>query len=701
MNQKIHSKIFLTGALVLLNIIFLSAAANAQLDPTFGTNGTTVTDVSSVDIPSGAFTLPGDKILVFSQGTNGSGFHFVRYNSDGSPDATYGMNGVVTLPIPNTTNEIYGIARQSDGKFVLVGVDGNNGIVVRLNEDGTLDTSFNGTGIHRPNINQSGLDYASAVVIQPDGKIIIGGFTNTPSGGGMYLLRYHPNGLLDLSFGNEGYFIYNFGVLHALYLQSNGKIIASSASARYYSTGGVIRRFNSDASVDNSFSVINFTSSILKVSTLQADDKIVTAEEVDKTETLERAHTNIRVSRYNADGTADTNFGTSGSTSFDITTFFNDSPNALKILSDGQILVSGITYVQPNRSKTKGYYLTLARLSSGGAVNGKFLETNTLFTGDAFLLPMSDGKIVTVFGIQQANFNLDILLTRAVNVPLQTYKFRAVPFDFGFGFDGVADVSVFRPADRKWYIYQTYPGFFFGLSDDIPVPSDYIRDFATELAVFRPSNGKWYIARTLATAATDYIEVQWGLNGDIPVPADYDGDSKTDIAVFRPSNGVWYIRNSADNSNTILQWGLNGDKPVPGDFDGDGFDDIAVFRPSDGNWYILKSSNSQALVLHFGLNGDFPVQEDYDGDGKFDIAVYRPTDGVWYRLNSSDGSFFALQWAVPADIPVPADYDGDGKSDIAVWRSTAGRWYVYQSSTNSMAVYTWGTMSDVPLPRKF
>src|SRR5687767_15046932 len=87
-------------------VIFLSAVSiSAQIDPTFGTNGVTISDVSGEDTPIAAFTLPDDKILVVNQGENSiSGFgpiyFLLRYNSDGTPDTTYGTNGKIQLSIP-------------------------------------------------------------------------------------------------------------------------------------------------------------------------------------------------------------------------------------------------------------------------------------------------------------------------------------------------------------------------------------------------------------------------------------------------------------------------------------------------------------------------------------------------------------------------------------------------------------------------
>ncbi len=145
-------------------LLFSTRSAEAQLDPNFGTNGVALASVYSNDSPQAAFALPGGKILVINSNRAGGAqalYSFVRFNTSGSVDTTYGTNGVVSLSIPfinSASSTVYNFTRQSDGKIIFVGTDNNDGIVVRFNENGTLDTTFAGSGVHRPNIEQVGLD---------------------------------------------------------------------------------------------------------------------------------------------------------------------------------------------------------------------------------------------------------------------------------------------------------------------------------------------------------------------------------------------------------------------------------------------------------------------------------------------------------------------------------------------------------------
>lgn len=283
--------------------------------------------------------------------------------------------------------------------------------------------------------------------------------------------------------------------------------------------------------------------------------------------------------------------------------------------------------------------------------------------------------------------------------------------------DGQADLAVFRPADRNWYLlyssnneFQSVP---FGLPSDKLVIGDYDSDGKTDIAAYQTDNpdypglGVWKIRNSSGSNLTRSI--QWGLPTDIPIAMDIDRNNTSDLAVFRPSNGTWYImrmgdiikpRTSVAPENgvhyRIIQWGAAGDKPLAGDFDADGVDELVVFRPSGGDWYIYNDVTRTYKEVHWGANGDIPVAMDFDGDARADLAVYRPSNGTWYIRNSLDGSVTARQFGTGSDIPVPADFDKDGVTDIAVFRPANGTWYFSHSSDNSFLASQFGASGDVP-----
>lgn len=262
--------------------------------------------------------------------------------------------------------------------------------------------------------------------------------------------------------------------------------------------------------------------------------------------------------------------------------------------------------------------------------------------------------------------------------------------NFDFDGDGRADVAVFRPSERVWYLNRSTQGFAaaqFGLETDKLAPADYDGDGKTDIAVFR--EGTWY---WLNSSNNHFRGIQFGLADDIPRPADFDGDGRAEIAVWRPSNGVWYVFNLATNQFKSIQLGTTGDKPFAGDFDGDGLADYAVFRPSDRTWIIQRSFGGLTQT-QFGLSTDQPVPADYDGDGKTDVAVFRPSDSNWYVWNTASNNLQVIYWGLGTDTLVPADYDGDGKTDIAIYRD--GTWWIRQSASGIEA-QQFGLGSDVP-----
>jgi hypothetical protein len=263
---------------------------------------------------------------------------------------------------------------------------------------------------------------------------------------------------------------------------------------------------------------------------------------------------------------------------------------------------------------------------------------------------------------------------------------------FDFDGDGRADISVFRPSDRVWYLNRSKEGFSalqYGLSTDKITPLNFNGDRRTDLAVFR--DGTWWLLNNYYYGYYAGPVVQFGLPNDIPVPADYSGDGSDELALYR--NGTWLILNRDNDQVSTVQFGQAGDKPVPADYDGDGRVDQAVYH-GNGEWQLNQSTKGPAVV-NFGLASDKPVPADYDGDGKTDLAVYR--DGTWYVLQSRDG-FMAFQFGLATDTPVPDDYDGDGKADAAIYRN--GQWWIKQS-TGTVLVQQFGFANDKPVPAAY
>jgi hypothetical protein len=328
--------------------------------------------------------------------------------------------------------------------------------------------------------------------------------------------------------------------------------------------------------------------------------------------------------------------------------------------------------------------------------NPPFNERELGFYGVMTVRWSPDGNFLVFGSVTYPNYRIEIVdefgqgrrvLTEGINPSWGTSILsRTTLADFDG--DGRAEISVFRPADRVWYLNQSTNGFSatqFGLSTDKITPADYDGDGKTDIAVYR--DGVWY----WLNSSNQSVEiVQFGISSDIPVPADYTGDGRAELAVYR--NGTWWSLNLANNQINATNFGIATDKQVVADYDGDGRADQAIYR--NGEWHLNRSTQGYT-VINFGLATDKPTVGDYDGDGRADQAVYRY--GTWYLQQSSQG-FAAFQFGLSADIPAPADYDGDGKTDTAVFRD--GVWYLNQS-TNEISIQNFGLTNDKPIPAAF
>ena len=153
--------------------------------------------------------------------------------------------------------EIHGLALQPDGKLIAGGVIAfgiDDFIVLRYNQNGTLDSTFGSSGRVITDFNDSG-DTAFAMTRQPDGKIILAGRTlRADSNYKFALARYQPNGSLDSSFGNGGKAVNEiFGTFEeaarAVVVQPNGKIVVAGGGYEAF----LVVRYKSDGSLDSTF----------------------------------------------------------------------------------------------------------------------------------------------------------------------------------------------------------------------------------------------------------------------------------------------------------------------------------------------------------------------------------------------------------------------------------------------------------------
>ncbi|MCP5094201.1 MAG: hypothetical protein GY943_01480 [Chloroflexi bacterium] len=335
--------LFAAIALLVLAAPFVFAVPG-DLDSTFGTNGVVETDLGGHDVSTDiALQSDGKIIVVGSDFMNAFDFVVIRYNSDGSLDASFGTNGKVTTDIGGI-DYARGVAIQADGKIVVAGRSTVNGepefTLVRYNVNGSLDTTFDNDGIVLTRFSgvSSADDEAYAIALQADGKIIVSGKADSK----FALARYNSNGSLDNTFDDDGRVIDVSGTANSVLVQSDGKIIA---------VGGGIKliRYLADGSRDTTFGTggevvtTNFPLYMSGIdAALQADGKIVVVGN-SYSQFSDITTYDIVILRYEIGGSIDTAFGTDGIVIQDFG-MGGDQGIGVAIDRNGRILVSGTVH---------------------------------------------------------------------------------------------------------------------------------------------------------------------------------------------------------------------------------------------------------------------------------------------------------------------------------------------------------------------
>ena len=246
--------------------------ANGLPDPTFGGgDGLATTDFGAKNHEKaqqvalqrdGKIVVAG--ILKNDALSRESQWAIARYNADGSPDKTFSGDGKTTLLGFDLTSGITDLAIQPDGKIVLCGDHGTRGgtfsddnfdfALMRLQTNGSLDKKF-GTidGASRKGFVFTGMgeqDRATSLVIQPNGRIVVGGNSRKVGGAGKFALaRYTSDGRLDNTFDKDGKLVkavFGEASIRALALQGDGKIVAVGTADKRFA----IEVFNSDGSIE-------------------------------------------------------------------------------------------------------------------------------------------------------------------------------------------------------------------------------------------------------------------------------------------------------------------------------------------------------------------------------------------------------------------------------------------------------------------
>ncbi len=335
--------------LVLIATAPPALAAGGDLDITFGGKGVVTTsfapEFSTAYAYGVAVQADGKIVAAGFAGEGGPGASaLARYNPDGTLDASFGSGGKTTTDFGPGSDAALGVAIQKDGKIVTAGFEGRGRFaIVRYNPDGTVDATFSGDGRATTDFlkvtkRHSGYDVAFGVAIQADGRLVAAG-----SAGGFVkvaVVRYNPDGTLDSTFGGDGKTTTNFSDgddwASAVAIQADGRIVVAGSS---HASGFALARYNPDGTLDSSFGGDGVTTTEVTPGldaasgvVIQADGKIVAAGS--------GLDAMFAVARYNPDGALDTTFSSDGMTTTDFSPGY-DVAYGVGIQADSKIVVAG------------------------------------------------------------------------------------------------------------------------------------------------------------------------------------------------------------------------------------------------------------------------------------------------------------------------------------------------------------------------
>ena len=336
----------------------------------FPSDGRQTTDFGGgMDVAYGVAVQPDGKIIVV--GDASGRFALARYQADGSLDSSFPADKSPSDGRQTTDfgGAAYCIALQPDGKIVVAGTAAGDFVVVRFNVDGSLDTSFGGNQLPggKQTTDFGGYDFALAVAIQADEKIVVAGSTRDALSSDFALARYNADGSLDTTLSNDGKQTTDFGGedgASSVAIQADGKIVAvgSSASFSASATTFALARYNPDGSLDATFArgglqVSSFTGTDWASDVaLQPDGKIVVVGDglFDA-----RGETDFAIARYNTDGWLDETFSEHG---FQATDFGgSETAFGVALQADGRIVAVGFTSDASSRTSA----FALARYRGG------------------------------------------------------------------------------------------------------------------------------------------------------------------------------------------------------------------------------------------------------------------------------------------------------------------------------------------------
>ena len=615
---------------------------NGTVDISFGTNGAVSVPfgVSAIAIqPDGKIVLGGD--LISSRGAKTVQFAVGRYNTNGTPDTSFGSGGEVLTQIPGS-EAISSIALTTTGQIVAGGLgtyqdpshptdpnySANVFDVARYNANGSLDTTFGGKGyVYRQledySVEQTYNPFETlGVAVQPDGKVLVGSHMKLD----FAVWRFNTNGTSDVSFGLGGMattqFIYDDfnddyenGSISQLVVQPNGQILAAGP-------------------VNNAVAYLNWA-----------------------------------VARFNADGSLDGSFGNLGASNPGLSHVFPtpstgasgernlpNPPGGLALQSDGRIIVGGI---DPLFNESTGDFF-VSRLLPNGAIDSSFHSQDIEFqnwpglqVGATALAP--DGRIVIAgnfnnglyptspgFGLAVARLQGGSSTPTTPTTPTSATGFLPADLNFAFSSQGRELLNDPSPIELPNALTQR-------IRATALLPNGQVLLAGSIGTVANNGQGQFYLERLNADGTLDST---FGSGGTVATSI---GPNAFATSILVAANGQIILGGATDNSATavtsssiaLARYNANGSlDPTFGtggvvvtDFPGnEEVDSLAL--TSDGK---IVAAGSYFLYPNAG----FEVAR-YDSTGRLDTS-FNATGMLSYNLGQTGSDSDPAAVAVQAD----------------------------------------------------
>lgn len=417
-----NRKIFLTLLCIFLlaNFVQLAKSQNqaGMRDMNFGVNGEVIQPYrpfeSFIFFVDTALQSDGKIVCLTATDINSpqySGFSLIRYNPNGSVDATFGNGGISDSSLGNVV-QARTMVLQSDGKILVAGdfvVDSllRDFAVARFNIDGSLDTSFGENGkvvTDFAGFEEYSIDFVNKMILQPDGKIILVGGRNAGISDAI-MARYNPDGTMDSTFGVSGKVIINLPEenyfrsteLFSAALQTDGKIMISvgviwqGANPAATKSETFVSRLNTDGSLDTSYASGGF----YRISGFNRN----------QIKTLSNNKTFLTLGGYliclNSDGNIDSQF----SHKTPNINGYSSPITAFDFQLDGKIIVAGQTGLPFGKDIVLARYFPNGKLDFSFGRNGFVIKRSQEFLEGKQLIIQPDGKILLGASLSLANRN--------------------------------------------------------------------------------------------------------------------------------------------------------------------------------------------------------------------------------------------------------------------------------------------------------